>query len=358
MNTKTILIVVSLLILISAGFFMARWLPVATPPSSTNTTISPPIASDANYIKQHSLFLVNTAPGPGNPTLGYSIFTTRSDGSSKTVLTTEEGGSSSWTPDGKVIFISKQSGSQQIWLMNADGANAHHIINLSAIMRPLMPQMGKNGLIVFVDASLPEDNQGIYLMQQDGSGLKELTRGMQPSLALSGTWIAYTYQTNNPYHREIWRINTDGTGKKELTTLGDPDYPDANAPSISPNEKWVAFFSGKESNLMLPGAPQQSIFDWGYRNVAIVPAEGGARKTLTPCKQVNTQIELEAATAASGHCIAADNPAWTLDSAWLIFDAGFSDGTSTWLVDINGQNFQTFYPVSRGIERVPLKFTN
>lgn len=105
---------------------------------------------------------------------------------------------------------------------------------------------------------------------------------------------------------------------------------------------------------MLPGALQQSVFTFGHRNVAIIPAQGGSRKTLTPCRPVTTQAQLEGATEASGNCIAADNPAWTPDSKWLIFDTGFSNGGGTMLVDINGQNFQSFYPTSRGIERVPL----
>jgi len=325
-------------------------LPVALPSSSESSTT-------AAYAKQHSLLLVSTSPGPGHPSASFSIYTTHPDGTGKTVLTTDEGGSPSWTPDSKVIFISNRSGSQQIWIMDADGGDAHQIGDLSASMLPLMPQMGENGLIVFMGNDVqtePDGNTGIWMMQKDGSGLKELTRGMQPFLALSGTWVAYTYQTDNPYHREIWRINTDGTNKQQITFLGDPDYPDANAPSISPDEQWVAFFSGKESDRMLPGAPQQSVFTFGHRNVAIVPAQGGSRKTLTPCRPVTTQAKMDAATEASSNCIAADNPAWTPDSKWLIFDTGFSNGGGTGLVDINGQNFQRFYPASRGIERVPL----
>jgi Tol biopolymer transport system component len=305
---------------------------------------------------------VSTSPNPGNPSADYSIYTTHPDGTGKTVLATE-GGSPSWTPDGRVIFVSERSGSQQIWIMDEDGektggaGGARQIGNLSASIQPLMPQMARNGLIVFMGAdpeTEPDGNAGIWMMQQDGSGLVELTRGMQPFLASSGTWVAYTYQTDNPYHREIWRINTDGTNKKQLTFLGDPDYPDANAPSISPDEQWIALFSGKESDRMLPGALQQSVFTFGHRNVAIIPAQGGSRKTLTPCRPVTTQAQLEGATEASGNCIAADNPAWTPDSKWLIFDTGFSNGGGTMLVDINGQNFQSFYPTSRGIERVPL----
>src|SRR5436305_1099217 len=76
----------------------------------------------------------------------------------------------------------------------------------------------------------------IWVMREDGSGLRLLTTGMQPSLAASGTWIAYTLQIDAPYHRQIWRIDTDGNNNQQLTSLGDPDYPDANAPNVSPDE--------------------------------------------------------------------------------------------------------------------------
>jgi hypothetical protein len=108
----------------------------------------------------------------------------------------------------------------------------------------------------------------------------------------------------------------------------------------------------------VPGAPQQAVFTFGHRNVAIVPATGGARRTLTPCQPATTQAELDAATEASGNCIAADNPAWTPDSKWLIFDTGFSTGGGTWMVDVDGQNYQQFYSEGRGIVRVPLKYGN
>jgi hypothetical protein len=99
----------------------------------------------------------------------------------------------------------------------------------------------------------------------------------------------------------------------------------------------------------------QSIFTWGYRNVALVPAGGGARKTLTPCHPVHTQAELDATSPEAGDCIAADNPAWSPDGHWLVFDIGFRSGTQTWMVDRSGEGFQQFHAAGRGTVRVPLR---
>src|SRR5260370_41976960 len=139
-------------------------------------------------------------------------------------------------------------------------------------------------------------------MNSKASRLPELTQGMPPSIAPSEKWIAFTLQTDVPYHRQIFRINVDGTGEHQLTDLGDTNYPDANAASISPDETQIAIFSGKEQDRVNP--QNQSLFTYGYRNVAVNPATGGDRRLLTACQPVTTQAELQATPV----CIVADNP--------------------------------------------------
>src|ERR1700704_793953 len=106
-------------------------------------------ASDADYVRQHGLLLVNTGPGPGNPSASDAIYSTHADGSAKTVVA-NEGGAPSWTPDGRIIFSARRSGSQQIWIMDSSGRKGRQTGNLSPNMLPVMAQMGKNGLIVFM----------------------------------------------------------------------------------------------------------------------------------------------------------------------------------------------------------------
>jgi hypothetical protein len=312
---------------------------------------------DADYVKQHGEMLVNRVD---MRTGRASIVLTSSERTREQVLT-DDGLSPSWTPDGHVIFASGKSGSQQIWIMDDTGANARQLTELAADVLPVMPQRARNGVVVYAghDAQTePDGNTGIWIIDEEGATPRQLTRGMQPFLAPSGTWVAFTLQTDEPYHRQIWRINTDGTGLEQLTFLGDNDYPDANAPAISPDEKTVAFFSGKESARAVPGAPPDSIFEWGYRNVAIVPAGGGARTTLTPCHPVRSMEELQATSPETGNCVAADNPAWSPDGRWLVFDIGFYSGTETWLVDADGDGFQRLLVESRGVTRVPMRYTD
>jgi Tol biopolymer transport system component len=257
----------------------------------------------------------------------------------------------SWTPDGRILFVSDRTG-RKVWIADSDGSNAKQIGDVPPTYQVQRPQMGRNGQIVFAAIkpdSLPDSNMGIFVMNSDGSGLREIAQGMYPSLAASGNWIAYTVQTDVPFHRQIYRINIDGTGNTQLTNLGDPDYPDANAASISPDETQIAIFSGKEQDW---NNPQQSLFTYGYRNIAVIQASGGPRRRLTDCAPVTTMVEFQNATK----CIVADGPAWSPDGKTVIFDTIAKDGHSeTGKIDVTGQNAGTFYPHTRGSVPVPLK---
>ncbi len=162
-------------------------------PSSTSP---PPTADDE---KAQTLFLLADMPGPQDPNAKETISVVRGDGTGEKVLSTD-GRTPNWTPDGRVVFASKRSGSEQVWIMDADGGNARQIGALDAKMDPIMPQLGKNGVVVFMGWNANEDprgdsNGGIWAMKDDGSDLREIAVGMQPSLAISGTWVAYTFQT-------------------------------------------------------------------------------------------------------------------------------------------------------------------
>jgi TolB protein len=181
-------------------------------------------STTASYVKQHGILVMNDISTPGTPLAQASIFTVRADGTNKKMLTGPGNQAPSWTPDGKIIFVSNRSGSPQIWIMDEDGSNPQQIGNLSLNGQIIRVQMAKNGLIAFLHSG-----DGIWLMQKDGSGLRELVTfrngaGDAPSLALSATWLTFTAPAEaTPGHTEIFRINTDGTGLRQLQFAGTPN---------------------------------------------------------------------------------------------------------------------------------------
>ncbi len=289
-----------------------------------------------------------------------TIFTVHADGTHRTVLT-PRGITPSWTPDGRIIYVSVPR--PQVWMMDADGGNARQIgdLHLAGGNSIVKPQMASTGLIAFSNmqgkpsatADNPGPQNGTWLMGRDGSGLRMLAQHCTAaSLALSGTWVACTKEVGG--HREIWRIDTDGTGLRQLTFPTDADYPDGNAASISPDEGTIAFFSGKES-VLGTGGFTQSVLTWGHRNVGVIPATGGARRTVTSCMPATTPGQIQ--TMAPGECLAADNPAWSPDGARLVYDRGapHNGDSGTWEIDLNGQHNHRLWPATRGAGNVPMR---
>ena len=267
------------------------------------------------------------------------IFTLDADGNRTTIRAA--GQMPSWTPDGRVIFCDQN----QIWLMAADGSAAHPIpmIPLPVVLRPQLA----NGLIVFMGSRGPTGSPGAWLIREDGTGLRELVPGAQePTIAPSGTWVALTIETPAPsewppYHRSVWRINTDGTGARQLTFPDDPASPDANAASISADEQSIAIFSGRDS---APGGDDLATRGWG--NIAIIPATGGPRQLVTFCRP----YWLDPAAP----CVVADDPAWG-NSGQIIYNQGalVPEKSGSYSVSLAGPH--RLYPEQRGFGIVPMR---
>jgi len=291
---------------------------------------------------------------PGTPIDRASIFTVRGDGTEQRFLTGPGNQYPSWTPDGRIIFVSNRSGARQIWIMNADGNDATQVGDISALgaVEITRVQMADTGLIAFKSSG-----DGIWLMRSDGSDLHELVKftqgaGDAPSLARSGTWLTFTAPAETtPGHNEIFRINTDGSGLEQLTFFGEyADYPDGNASAISPDETQIAIFTGTESK------PNDTPLTWAYRNIALIGVHGGARTLLTTCRPIASPEELQSLTADD--CLTSDNPSWSNDGRWITYDRGstVADGAGTFVIDARGNHRERLNANFSGGGSVPFHF--
>jgi Tol biopolymer transport system component len=152
------------------------------------------------------------------------------------------------SPDSAKIAFSRRDGTDDIWMMNADGTGQTNLTNTPG--NDLYPNFSPDGTkIVFSSNRRAPDNttdSEIYVMNADGSNLKALTTNSvtdeSPVFSPDGTKIAFTSTRNGnttveANNKEIWVMNADGSSPVRLTKNSvedsDPDWgPDTTAPKI------------------------------------------------------------------------------------------------------------------------------
>lgn len=172
-----------------------------------------------------------------------------------------------WTPEGKIVFSSKATGSLDIWTMDGDGRNLKQLTTNSRINDH--PSVSPDGQYVTF-ASNRAGTFNVWRMDIDGGNPRQLTSGSgeeNPQCTSDGKWVVYTLLgAGEP---TLWRVSIDGGAPEQLTdryTAG---------PSVSPDGKSIACFYREELHQPL--------------KLAIFPIEG-----RLPTRTFNTQIPVEA----------------------------------------------------------------
>jgi serine/threonine protein kinase/Tol biopolymer transport system component len=160
----------------------------------------------------------------------------------------------SWTPDGKLVYASNESGNDDIWMMDADGTN-HRQLTTDA-NKDIQPTISRDGrYIVFV--SYRTGRAHVWRMDADGGDPKQLTDGRYedwPQISPDGRWVVY--HSLDPSGDTIWKVSIDGGAATPLTTMP------ARQAAVSPDGRLVAYFSRGEQ----PNAP------W---HIEVAPLGGG-----------------------------------------------------------------------------------
>lgn len=163
----------------------------------------------------------------------------------------------SWTPEGRIVFVSNESGNLDIWIMDPDGANRKQLTaNNGQNVSPVVSADGR--YIVF--ASDRAGGPSIWRMNIDGSNATRLTSGPRdflPSVSPDNKHVVYS--STGATHSTIWKVPIDGGTAIELTDSV------AVAPVVSPDGKLVAF--------VYPDAPDPFA---PPNRIAVIPFEGGA----------------------------------------------------------------------------------
>jgi serine/threonine protein kinase len=208
----------------------------------------------------------------------------------------------SWTPDGRIAFISNESGASDVWLMDPDGKNRKQITTGGGLNTTPVPT-ADGRFIVF--ASLQNGVRNIWRMNSNGSNPIRLTNGLAdglPAISPDSKWVVYTSLAQTK--ATLWKISIEGGAAQQLS-----DHV-AISPTISPDGRSIAFLFPESQD---PFAPPNRIGIMSFPDGALaktftIPASG----TVYPVVQ------------------------WPADGRSILFSINQNNVTNIWSQPVDG----------------------
>lgn len=183
-----------------------------------------------------------------------------------------------WTPDGRVVFYSRASGADDIWIMNDDGTGLKQLTVDAGTNYDL--RVSPDGrFVVFTSERNGQPN--LWRMDLDGGHPRQLTSGnsdYSATISPDSKWVVY--ESNASGRTALWKVSIDGGAAVQLT-----DYAAEN-PELSPDGKYIACQYREDIN-----SP------WRF---AIIPFEGGKALNVFDLPLANTH---EFRWTADGHSL-------------------------------------------------------
>src|SRR5262249_29866951 len=138
-----------------------------------------------------------------------------------------------YTPDGRIVFTMSSSGSEHIWIMDADGGRRKQLT--FGPSRNVSPSITPDGRYI-VFSSNRNGAYDIWRMDSDGNNLKQLTSGgrdYNPECTLDGKWVVYFSSTG---YWGIYKISLEGGASEQLV-----ETRAFTVPVFSPDGKFIAY---------------------------------------------------------------------------------------------------------------------
>ena len=203
------------------------------------------------------------------------IWVVNADGSTEPTQVSTTGSAPAWSPDGTTICYVTGSFrlGGDVWLMDADGRNP----------RKVRPADAHDGIwggcswspdgtqIVFGGAPQGDDSGGIWIVDSDGTDLRQVTEwGDAPDWSPDGTRIVYRGQPDpaGDNAEGYWVINVDGTGRTALPgqNYGAPQWTADGRIVVDCNEgTCITDADGSNRAVLLPGTAGAALSPDGTR---------------------------------------------------------------------------------------------
>ncbi|MBA2733354.1 MAG: protein kinase [Acidobacteria bacterium] len=124
-----------------------------------------------------------------------------------------------WTPDGRVVYVTKTGDYSDIWMMNADGTGQKQLTS-NADSESGVRVSPDGRYIVFTSAAVG-GLQHVWRMDVDGGNLKQLTQGefvdFAPFFSPDGQWVVFgSWKSGNP---RMWKVSVNGGEQAQLSDL-------------------------------------------------------------------------------------------------------------------------------------------
>ena len=125
----------------------------------------------------------------------------------------------SWTPDGRVVYVTKTGDNQDIWIMNGDGSGKRQLTANEDAESNI--DVSPDGRYIVYMAARPGGNDQIWRMNIDGTNVIPLARGdyyhYLPRVSPDGKWVTFgSFKSGLP---RLWKVSIDGGEPVKVSDL-------------------------------------------------------------------------------------------------------------------------------------------
>jgi Tol biopolymer transport system component/DNA-binding winged helix-turn-helix (wHTH) protein len=179
------------------------------------------------------------------------------------ICSTSEDDSPRYSPDGrKIVFVSKRTGSEELWVADSDGAYPMQLTTIGGA--PVgSPRWSPDGHWIAFDSRL-SGSPDVFVISAQGGAPRRLTTepssDVEPSWSHDGKWIYFA--SDRGQQMQIWKMPFAG-GAAQRVSQGD-----GGEPLESPDGRRVFYFRGSG------------------RGVASVPVTGGVGESIPQLSSV------------------------------------------------------------------------